>query len=116
MFIGRYVKIYVFVPKTHINKVRLALGQAGIGKMGNYDHCSFVSEGKGYFRPLEGADPAIGNVGKIEEVGEMKLEFVCNKSEIEKVIEVIKENHPYEEVALDIIPLSDFPSINNKQR
>lgn len=110
---NKYVKIYVFVPKTDINKVRMALGQAGIGKMGNYDYCSFVSEGKGYFRPLEGADPAIGTVGKIEEVEEMKLEFVCLESEIDKVIEVVKKNHPYEEVTLDVIPLLDLPSINN---
>jgi len=62
---NKYVKIYVFVPKTHINKMRLALRQAGIGKMGNYDHCSFVSEGRGYFRPFDGANPAVGNVGKL---------------------------------------------------
>ncbi len=111
----QYVKIYVFVPKTHINKIRLALGEAGIGKMGNYDFCSFVSEGKGYFRPLSGANPAIGVVGKIEEVEEAKLEFVCLESEIEKVLEVIKQHHPYEEVALDVIPLLDLPSINKER-
>ncbi len=110
---NKYVKIYVFIPKTHANKVRLALGEAGIGKMGNYDHCAFVSEGKGYFHPLGDANPAIGSVGKIEEVEEIKLEFVCLESEIDKVIEVVKEHHPYEEVALDVIPLLDLPSINN---
>lgn len=108
-----YVKIYVFVPKTHIDKIRLALGEAGIGKMGNYDYCSFVSEGKGYFRPLSGANPAIGTVGKVEEAEEVKLEFVCLESEIEKVMDVVKKRHPYEEVAIDVIPLLDLPSINN---
>ncbi|MCX6810526.1 MAG: YqfO family protein [Candidatus Berkelbacteria bacterium] len=108
-----YVKIYVFIPKNDADKVRLALGKAGIGKMGNYDHCSFVSEGKGYFRPQGGANPAIGSIGNIEEVEEIKLEFVCLKSEIDKVLEVVKKYHPYEEVALDVIPLLDFPSINN---
>jgi len=109
----QYVKIYVFVPKTDIDKIRLALGEVGIGKMGNYDCCSFVSEGKGYFRPLNGANPSIGTVGKVEEVEEAKLEFVCLDSEIKKVMDVIKKHHPYEEVALDIIPLLDLPSINN---
>ena len=111
---NKYVKIYVFIPKTHANKVRLALGESGIGKMGNYDHCSFISEGKGYFRPLDGANPAIGSVGKIEEVKEIKLEFVCLESETDKVMEIIKKNHPYKEVALDIIPLLDLLSINNQ--
>jgi len=112
----QFVKIYVFVPKTHINKMRLALGQAGIGKMGNYDHCAFVSEGKGYFRPLDGANPAIGSIGKTEEVEEVRLEFVCLESEIDKVLEIVKKNHPYEEVALDVIPLLDLPSINNPKQ
>jgi hypothetical protein len=110
----QFVKIYVFIPKTDADKVRLALGEAGIGKMGNYDHCAFVSEGKGYFRPLDGANPVVGNIGKIEEAEEVKLEFVCLESEIGKVIEVIKKHHPYEEVALDVLPLLDLPSINRK--
>lgn len=42
----------------------------------------------------------------------MKLEFICLKSEIDKVIEIIKRHHPYEEAALDVIVLLDFPSIN----
>ena len=99
------VKIQVFVPKSHLNIIRLALGEAGIGKIGCYDYCSFVSSGTGYFRPLVGSNPSIGIIGKIEEVEEIKLEFVCNESEIEKVIKIIKKNHPYEEIALDIIPL-----------
>jgi len=108
-----YVKVYVFVPKTHFDQLRLALGEAGIGKMGNYDYCAFATEGKGYFRPLKGANPAIGSVDNIEEVPEMKLEFVCEKSEIDKVLEAVKKNHPYEEVALDIIPMIGLPSIKN---
>lgn len=110
-----YVKIQVFVPKSHIDKARLALGKAGVGRMGNYDYTAFVTEGKGYFRPLKGAKPAVGKIGEIEETTEFKLEFVCDKSEIDKVIKIVKENHPYEEVALDVIPMLDLPSINNKK-
>ena len=110
---NEYVKIYVFVPKSHFDQLRLALGEAGIGKMGNYDCCAFATEGKGYFRPLKGANPAIGSVGRIEEVSEIKLEFVCKKSEIDRVLRVVKDNHPYEEVALDVIPLLNLPSIGN---
>jgi hypothetical protein len=107
-----YVKIQIFVPKSHVDEVRLALGKAGIGRMGNYDYTSFVSEGRGYFRPLDGANPTIGRVGEIEEVEEVKLEFVCLKTEIDKVTEIIKRHHPYEEAALDVIALLDFPNEN----
>ncbi len=76
---------------------------------------SFVTEGTGYFRPLKGANPAVGKVGKIEEVSGFKLEFVCNKSEINKIIKVIKAKHPYEEAALDIIPTIDLFKSNNQR-
>lgn len=109
------VKIQLFVPKSHLNIIRLALGEAGIGKIGRYDYCSFVSAGKGYFRPLDGSNPSVGIIGKIEEVEEVKLEFVCSESEIEKVIEIIKKNHPYEEIALDIFPLIGPFSIKNSK-
>lgn len=101
-------KIQTYCPKDAADKVRLAIGEAGGGKMGNYSHCVFVTEGKGYFLPLEGAQPAIGHVGKIEQVDEVKIEFICEKENIKKVVEVIKQAHPYEEVPIDIIQLMDF--------
>lgn len=99
------VKIVVFVPETHTDVVRKAIGNAGAGQIGNYSHCSFSSKGIGRFKPLEGAHPAIGEVGKLEEVGEERIEFVCLKDKAKEVISAIKEVHPYEEVALDIYPL-----------
>jgi len=107
-----YLKVYVFIPKSDAGKVRLAIGEAGMGKIGNYDHCSFVSEGRGYFRPLEGANPTIGSVGKPEEVEEVKLEFICQKNDLDKVFEVLKKVHPYEEIAMDVVPLFGPPSIS----
>lgn len=35
------VKIVVFVPKSHTDIVRKAMGGAGAGKIGNYSHCSY---------------------------------------------------------------------------
>lgn len=58
------VKIVVFVPLTHTDIVRQAIGDAGAGIIGNYSHCSFSSKGTGRYKPLEGAKPAIGEVGK----------------------------------------------------
>ena len=101
----KLVKMVVFVPKSHADKVRKAIGDAGAGKIGNYSHCSFSSTGIGRFKPLTGAKPAIGKVGELEEVEEERIEFVCKKSLAKKVISAIKEVHPYEEVSFDIYSL-----------
>lgn len=99
------VKIVVFVPETHADVVRKAMGDAGAGKVGDYKFCSFSVKGIGRFIPLESAHPAIGRIGKLEEVREERIETVCYKDELDKIIIAIKKVHPYEEVALDVYPL-----------
>lgn len=99
------VKIVVFVPKSHTDIVRQAMGDAGAGKIGNYSHCSYSVDGIGRFLPMEGARPAIGEVGKPEEVQEERIEGVCDKAKAKEVISAIRKVHPYEEVAFDIYPL-----------
>ncbi len=99
------VKIVVFVPETHADAVRKAVGEAGAGKIGNYIHCSFSVKGKGRFIPQDGADPTIGEIGRYEEVDEERIEFVCDKGMLDQVIKAMKEVHPYEEVAYDVYPL-----------
>lgn len=102
------VKIVVFVPESHADAVREAIGKAGAGKIGNYTFCSFSSKGLGRFKPEEGARPAIGEVGKWESVQEERIEVVCERSLMENVVAAIKGAHPYEEVALDIYPLEEL--------
>lgn len=99
------VKIVVFAPKTHTDIVRQAMGDTGAGKIGLYSHCSYSVNGVGRYKPLEGAHPAIGEVGKFEEVDEERIECVCEKSLAKQVISAIRKVHPYEEVAFDIYPL-----------
>lgn len=101
----KQVKIVVFVPKTHTDIVRQTMGDAGAGKIGNYSHCSFSIDGVGRYKPLKGAHPAIGEVGKFEEVEEERIECVCEKDKTKEVISAIRKVHPYEEVAFDIYPL-----------
>ncbi len=100
-----YVKIVVFVPETHTDIVREAIGMAGAGKIGNYSHCSFSSKGIGRFKPENGANPHIGEVGKFEEVVEERIETVCSREKLQEVITAIKKVHPYDEVAFDVYPL-----------
>ena len=102
------VKIVVFVPETHTDLVREAMGKAGAGKIGNYSYCSFSSKGTGRFRPEDGAKPHIGEVGKFEEVNEERIEVICPREKLQDVIKAIKEVHPYDEVALDIYPLENI--------
>lgn len=99
------VKIVVFVPLTHADILRKALGDAGAGLEGNYSHCSFSSIGKGRFKPLAGAKPFVGEVGKFEEVDEERIEVVCLRQQAKEVIAAIRKVHPYEEVALDVYSL-----------
>jgi len=101
------VKLAVFVPMSHTEIVRKALGEAGAGKIGNYDLCSFSSRGTGRFRGNEKSNPAIGKVGKYESIEEEKIEVIVPRSILSEVIAKMKAVHPYEEVAFDIYPIEN---------
>jgi len=102
------VKLVVFVPLTHVDAVRTAMGTAGAGKIGNYSNCSFSCRGVGQFKPEDGAHPAIGEVGKLEEVEEERIEVICARENLTAVIEAIKKVHPYEEIVMDVYPLEEI--------
>lgn len=99
------VKLVVFVPETHANIVREVMGKAGAGLVGDYKHCSFSVKGIERYIPLPTAHPAIGKIGQLEKVVEERIETVCFKKDLDKIIKAIKKVHPYEEVAFDIYPL-----------
>lgn len=105
MIRGQRLKIVVFVPETHADVVREAMGKAGAGRMGNYSFCSFSSKGVGRFKPEEGADPAIGKIGRPEEVAEERIETVCRRDDVNAIIKAVRDTHPYEEVPIDIYPI-----------
>lgn len=102
------VKIQTYVPVDAIDRVRIAIGDAGAGVIGNYSHCAFVSSGHGYFLPLDGSNPTIGEKGTLEKVEEMKIEFVCEKEKVSEVVKALKEAHPYEEVPIEIFELLEY--------
>ncbi len=105
---SKNVKIVVFVPETHTEIVREAMGNAGAGVIGNYSHCTFSTKGTGRFKPESGASPHIGTVGKFEEVVEERIETVCSREKLKEVISAIKNVHPYDEVAMDVYPLENI--------
>lgn len=98
-------KVVTFVPKSHKEVVQDAMFQAGAGHIGEYDSCSFLSDGTGTFRALDGANPYVGEKGKIHTEQEVKLEMVFPDYLQNGLIRVLKEAHPYEEVAFDILEL-----------
>ena len=99
------VKLVVFVPETHANIVREALGKAGAGVVGDYEFCSFSVKGIARYKPAKGSKPAIGKIGKLEKVVEERIETTCFKKDLDKIIKAIKKVHPYEEIETNIYPL-----------
>ena len=102
---GTLVKLSVFVPEEAIQDLSEAMFEAGAGSIGNYTECSFQSQGKGTYKPSENAKPSKGNINQNSIEDEIKLEFLVPLDRIGGVLHAMKTNHPYEEVAHDIIPL-----------
>lgn len=92
-------KLVSFSPKEHTKKIVEALCDAGAGSIGNYDQCSFTTEGLGTFRPNESASPHIGTIGEAESVREDRVEVILPTHLQSKVLTALKQAHPYEEVA-----------------
>lgn len=101
------VKIFVTIPIENIEEVRNAMCEAGAGIIGNYDYCTSSVKSIGTFKPNDNANPYIGENNKMEFVEEEKLEVVCDISNVKNVITKLRKVHPYEEPAIDIIPLLD---------
>ncbi len=96
-------KLVVFVPDTHAEALRTAIGDAGAGQVDAYSHCSFSARGEGRFLPLEGAHPAIGNVGALERVPETRVEAVVRPEKLPDVLAAMRRTHPYESIAYDLL-------------
>lgn len=101
------VKIFVTIPVGNVAEVRDAVCTCGAGIIGDYSFCTSSSKSVGTFIPNENANPFIGKNNNLEFVEEEKLEFVCNVDKVKEVLTVLREVHPYEEPAIDIVPLID---------
>jgi dinuclear metal center YbgI/SA1388 family protein len=105
-----FVKLVVFVPEAHLEKVRDAVCAAGAGKIGRYDTCTFSTMGEGTFRGGEGTRPFIGQRGKLETVREARLETVFPRGFKRRVLAAMRAVHPYEEIAYDLYRVEQSPS------
>ena len=100
-----WYKLVVFVPTGYEDRVRQALGDAGLGVIGRYSHCSFASSGQGMYRPLPGARPFRGEPEQLSRADESRLEILALESLLPLALARLKETHPYEEVAYDLYPV-----------
>lgn len=98
-------KLGFYVPESHLEEVKSAAFAAGAGRIGNYDCCCWQSLGEGQFRPCDDSRPFIGQVGKLEQVAEYRVEMVCGNDCVGDVVAAMKQAHPYEEPAWDLVQL-----------
>lgn len=102
-------KLVTFVPANALQKVSSALFDAGAGRIGNYTQCSFRSPGQGTFLGGEGTNPAVGQSGKLETADEIRIETILPIEKLEAVVAALREHHPYEEPAFDLLTLAAAP-------
>ena len=101
-------KLSFYVPVENCESVKRAVFATGAGRIGNYDSCCWQVMGQGQFRPLAGADPHTGSIGAVETVPEYRVELICDEAVIRAAIVAMKDAHPYEEPAYDVVKLEEF--------
>ena len=103
----RSFKVVVFTPEPEREAVLSAAFQAGTGRIGAYEECSFAIPGEGTFFGTDSAQPTVGERGRRETVRELRLEIVCPAPTLAAVLAAIRRSHSYEEPAIDVYPLSE---------
>ena len=101
-------QLIVYCPASHSEALKEAMINNGAGSFSNYDNCSFSSLGQASFRPKKGSSPFVGDIGEIYNAEEVRLEFFLQKDIEESLIQAMKDNHPYEQVAYQIYALDNF--------
>jgi len=101
-------KLNFFVPSEYKERVKKALFSLGVGRYENYENCSFETLGTGQFKPVANANPHLGKLNTLEKVQEYKVEMICSSELIKEAIKVLKEVHPYEEVAFEVFRMEGF--------
>lgn len=101
------VKLEIFLPESHIDAIRDALGRLDVGRIGSYGFCSSAYPVTGTWLPLAGAQPYQGTIGELSRAREWKLEMVCPRDAVGDALAEIRRLHPYEEPVVHVLPLLD---------
>ncbi|MCB0382263.1 MAG: Nif3-like dinuclear metal center hexameric protein, partial [Psychroserpens sp.] len=105
---GTIKKLTTYVPTQNAEALRSELFKAGAGNIGNYDNCSFNTEGKGTYRGNEFSNPKIGTKGKLHEEPETQISVTFSKHVESRLLHTLFEHHPYEEVAFEVTTLDNY--------
>ncbi|MEN8187887.1 MAG: Nif3-like dinuclear metal center hexameric protein [Bacteroidota bacterium] len=105
---GNIKKLTTYVPHQNAVDVRNKLFEAGAGNIGNYNNCSFNIKGEGTYRGNENSNPVIGKKGEIHSEPETLISVIFDKHLENKILKSLFENHPYEEVAYEIVTLDNI--------
>src|SRR5690606_19957086 len=103
------LKLIYYVPESHLESTKLAIFTAGAGGIGDYEHCAWQILGTGQFKPLEDADPFIGEVGELEQVAEWRVETMVPEHKGNEVGRALDAVHPYERPACESIQMVEIP-------
>lgn len=102
----KFLKIETFIPGEYLARLREELNEAGALSIdSSYDYVMAVSKVTGSWRPLEGSSPFKGEVGRICEAEELKVEFCCSAGLMEQALRAIRTVHPYERPVINVIPI-----------
>ncbi len=101
------VKLVWFVPEEALDATRNAVFEAGAGRIGEYERCSWYTAGTGTFHGGDETSPAVGERGREERVPELRVETVVPADRVENAVAALCAAHPYEEPAYDVYPLVD---------
>ena len=99
------VNIELYIPDQFFELLREELNKVHVGHIGNYDNWISIITIRAYWRPLVGANPYNGEIGKVSEGTESKVEVNCNWEDVENALRVIRRIHPYDEPLINIVPL-----------
>lgn len=105
---GKSLKLSVYVPSDHVGSLQKALFEAGAGKAGNYDSCCYMSDGRGSFRALDGADPFAGKIGEVHVEPETRLEVILPSWKRMSVESALLAAHPYETPAYEFVAVENY--------
>ena len=101
------LKLVWFVPEDALDATLDAVFEAGGGRIGNYERCSWYAAGTGTFLGGAGTDPALGESGREERVAELRVEAIVPEGRIRDAVVALRLAHPYEEPAYDVYQLVD---------
>jgi hypothetical protein len=106
-----HYKLNFLVPFDHAETVKEAIFQTGAGQLGEYQRCAWQCPGQGQFMPSSKANPALGQKQLLNKVDEYRVEILCTEKTIKKAIIALKQSHPYEEPAFEVIKLEEFEAL-----